>query len=267
MTRVRILAILAALFFCSFHERSDATFFGDVKTGLQNIAEDRYGYSLFVPENYTPDRKWPLVMALHDQGKRGEDYIQAWLEAAKERGFIVFCPTYEEPRSGLPREHDERLIRLKHLIQEQYEVDPNRILVAGFGSGGHYAFYLGLRYPFEFSAIASVGNAMQGSLKKLFSYSFAEVNRLPVLILVEHEREITDSKETMDEFKAFESRGYSIETVEAESVSILQNPTTNSYILEWFEQTGTEREAGLKERSFSVKQSFYEWVDQLLQNR
>src|SRR3990167_3781860 len=103
MTRVRILAILTALFFCSFHERSDAAFFGDVKTGLQNVAEDRYGYSLFVPENYTPDRKCPLVMALHDQGKRGEDYIQVWLEAAKERGFIVLCPTYEKPRSGLPR--------------------------------------------------------------------------------------------------------------------------------------------------------------------
>ena len=126
---------------------------------------------------------------------------------------------------------------------------------------------LGLRYPFEFSAIASVGNAMEGSLKKLFSYSFAEVNRLPALILVEREQDITGSKESRDEIKAFESRGYSIETVEAESVSILRNPTTNSYILEWFDQVSAERETELKERSFSVKQSFYEWVDHLLQNR
>src|SRR3989338_8204577 len=124
--------ILTVFFlFCPLSPKGSATFFGDVKTGLQNVAEDRYGYSLFVPENYTPDHKWPLVMALHDQGKRGEDYIQGWLEAAKERGFIVLCPTYEEPRSGLPRDHDERLIRLKHVIEEQYEVDPKRTLVAG----------------------------------------------------------------------------------------------------------------------------------------
>jgi len=264
---IRFIVILSVLFFGSFLPRTDATFFGDVKTGLQNVANDRYGYSLYVPESYSPDRKWPFVMALHDRGKRGEDYIKAWLEAAKEHGIIVLCPTYEEPKSGLPYEHDERLLQLKRMVEEQYEVDHNRVLVAGFGSGGHYAFYLGLRYPSEFSAIASVGNATQGSLRKLFSYSYAEVNQLPVLMLVEREGEITNSKETAEEFMAFQKRGYSIETVETESAAVFENPVTNSYILEWLEQVSGEREVGLKGRSFSVKQSFYEWVDHLLQNR
>ena len=264
-TRIVIFSVL--FFVCSFRETTNATFFGEVKTGLQNVASDRFGYSLFIPEEYTPDRKWPFVMALHDEGKRGEDYILTWLETAKERGMIVFCPTYEEPKSGLPFDHDERLLKLKRAIQEQYEVDPNRTLVAGFGRGGHYAFYMGLRYPLEFSAIASVGNAMEGSLKKLFSYSYAEVHQLPVLLLVERKEEITNSKETVIEIESFRERGYSIETVEAENASDLRNPMTNSYILEWFEQVSVERETGLKERSFSIKQSFYEWVDRLLQNR
>lgn len=264
---IKLLILCGFCFLSSFSRTIDATFFGDVKTGLQNVASDRFGYSLFVPEEYAPDRKWPLVVALHDEGKRGEDYIMTWLDAAKERGIIVFCPTYEEPRSGVPFDHDERLLKLKRAVQEQYEVDPHRTLIAGFGRGGHYAFYMGLRYPQEFSAIASIGNAIEGSLKKLFSYSYAEVHQLPVLFLVEREEEITNSEDTLFELETFRQKGYSIETVEAERASDLKNPMTNSYILEWFEQVSEVREAGLKERPFSIRQSFYEWVDRLLQNR
>ena len=266
-TGIGIVIAVAIFFFCPFDHISNATFFGEVKTGLQNVASDRYGYSLFVPTDYTQDRKWPLIMALHDQGHRGEDYMQTWVEAAKQRGMIVFCPTYEEPRGGVPFDHDEKLIRLKRAIQNQYEVDPNRILITGFGAGGHYAFYLGLRYPKEFTAIASIGNEAKGNLKKLFTFSYAEVHQLPVLMLVEHENQITGSPETMAEFELLEARGYSIETVEAKAASDLKNPETNAYILEWFQQVSSEREAGLRKRSFSVKQEFYEWVDNLLQNR
>jgi len=266
-TKARIIFILTVFLFCSFDKASNATFFGEVKTGLQNVASDRYGYSLFVPPEYTPDQSWPLVMALHDSGGRGEDYIQVWAQAAKQRGIIVFCPTYEEPRSGLPFDHDNRLIKLKREIQSQYEVDPRRVLVTGFGSGGHYAFYLGLRYTNEFTAIASVGNGVEGSLKKLFTFSYAEVHQLPILLLVEHENQITGSDETMTQLELLRTKGYSIETVEAEKSSDLKNPNTNSYILEWFEQVMAERETGLQKRSFSVKQKFYEWVDNLLQNR
>ena len=90
---------------------------------------------------------------------------------------------------------------------------------------------------------------------------------MPILLLVEHENQITDSKETMGQLETLRTRGYSIETVEAEKVSDLKNPNTNAYILEWFSQVSLERETGLTKRSFSVKQKFYEWVDGLLQNR
>ncbi|MBI4372890.1 MAG: hypothetical protein HY585_04105 [Candidatus Omnitrophica bacterium] len=71
----------------------------------------------------------------------------------------------------------------------------------------------------------------------------------------------------MAELKNLHARGYLVETVEAEASSDLKNPNTNSYILEWFDQVSAQRESGLEKRSFSVKQEFYEWIDNLLQNR
>ena len=265
--QARFIFIFMLIFFGSLSGTGKTTFFGEVKTGLQNVASDRYGYSLFVPPDYTPAKSWPLVMALHDSGKRGEDYIKVWTEAAKQNGVIIFCPTYEEPRSGLPFDHDHRLIRLKKEIEAQYEIDPSRILVTGFGNGGHYAFYLGLRYPKEFSAIASVGNAAKGSFKKLFTFSYAQVNQLPVLILVTNESEILNSPESKAEFDTLRSRGYLVEIVGAKNAKDLQDPNVNFYILKWFEQVGVDRQSGLAKRSFSMKQEFYEWLDNLLQNR
>lgn len=260
--------ILTVFFlFCPLSPKGSATFFGEAKTGLQNVAEDRYGYSLFVPQEYNPEQKWPLVIALHDEDERGEDYIQTWIDAAKARGMIVFCPTYQVLQGGTPYEHDERLMRLKETIQSQYEIDSSRILIVGFGTGGHYAFYLGLRYPKEFSAIASIGDAVQGSFKKLFSFSYAEVNQLPVLILVSESGPIEKSGDTMAELELFRKKGYQIEVVEAERAEEIKSPTANSYILEWFDQVSRERGERLEGRSWNVKQKFYEWVDQLLQNR
>ncbi len=260
------LLIFLVLFFATFQTTSNATFFGEAPTGLQNVASDRYGYSIFVPSEYTPDKKWPLVIALHDEGKRGEDYIQSWVETAKKRGVIVFCPTYEYPRNGLPYEHDERLIQLKESIQNQYEVDSNRILITGFGSGGHYAFYLGLKYPKEFTSIASIGNGFTGILQKLFTYSYAEANQLPILMLLKPEDK-TKAPDMLAQLNEIKKRGYLLEVVETEQAKDLESPNTNSYILEWFSQVSTQREAGLQQRPYSVKQSFYEWVDNLLQNR
>ena len=85
--------------FLILSQNSMADFFGQVKTGLQYIASDRYGYSLFVPSDYSPEQSWPLVIALHDEGGKGEEYIQTWLEEAKKRGLILLCPTYPVPRA------------------------------------------------------------------------------------------------------------------------------------------------------------------------
>lgn len=258
---------LILLSFLIASQTGQATFFGESKTGLQNIASDRYGYSIYVPSEYTPDKSWPLVIALHDEGKRGEDYIRAWLETAKERGMIVFCPTYEYPRSGLPYEHDERLMELKRSIQNQYEIDSNRILITGYGSGGHYAFYLGLRYPNEFSAVASIGNGMKGSFEKLFTYSYADIHKLPILMLLPSNEKISKTPGLLEKMNEVQKRGYLLEAVETENPKDLENVNTNSYVLEWFSQVSAQRESDFKDRSFSAKQSFYEWVDNLVRNR
>jgi len=249
-----------------FGQMSYTAFFGEVKTGLQNVASDQYGYSFYVPPDYTPDRGWPLVVVLHDEGDLGEEYIQGWLGAAKERGFLIFCPNYPVPRD-FPYDSEAWLLKHKRTFQSQYHIDPNRILVTGSGFGGHYALYLGLRYPEEFAAVASVGNAMSGRFQRLFAFSFAKVNRLPVLILKGSEDNADDSEKATAELKTMRSRGYVVETVEAKTREELSVANASPHIFEWFEQVSLERESGARSRSWSPRQKFFEWADNLLRNR
>ena len=59
----------------------------------QNEPGSRGGFSLYVPEYYTPDRAWPLVMALHGGSGNGRGFLWSWLRDARSRGAILVTPT------------------------------------------------------------------------------------------------------------------------------------------------------------------------------
>ena len=53
-----------------------------------NEPGSRGGFSLYVPEYYTPDRAWPLVMALHGGSGNGRGFLWSWLRDARSHGAI-----------------------------------------------------------------------------------------------------------------------------------------------------------------------------------
>src|SRR6185437_13068095 len=56
---------------------------GDDKPG------SRGSFSLYVPEYYTPDRAWPLVVALHGGSGNGRNFLWSWLRDARSFGAIL----------------------------------------------------------------------------------------------------------------------------------------------------------------------------------
>jgi phospholipase/carboxylesterase len=58
-----------------------------------NVSGSRGGFSLYVPEYYTPDRAWPLVMALHGGSGNGRGFLWRWLRDARSHGAILVAPT------------------------------------------------------------------------------------------------------------------------------------------------------------------------------
>ena len=52
------------------HAKKHETGFIDRSTTIQDV---NYKYQVFIPEDWTPHHKWPVILALHGAGERGSD--------------------------------------------------------------------------------------------------------------------------------------------------------------------------------------------------
>ncbi len=66
-----------------------------------NEPGSRGGFSIYVPEYYTRDRAWPMVMALHGGSGNGRNFLWSWLRDARSFGAIVVAPTAQRLDMGV----------------------------------------------------------------------------------------------------------------------------------------------------------------------
>ena len=136
-------------------------------------------YSLYVPENYDPSRRWPLVITLHGGHGRGDDYLLTWLRTAKSRGLILLSPkslgqTWSIQQPGL----DVRsILSMLETVMDEYAVNTNRILVSGLSDGGTFSYALGISCSKLFAGIAPIAGVLPPWL------DYKQATALPIFIV------------------------------------------------------------------------------------
>ncbi len=119
------------------------------RTGIvheRNEPGSRGGFSLYVPEYYTPDRSWPLVMALHGGSGNGRRFLWSWLRDARSCGAILIAPTAIGSTWALMGEDADtpNLMRILEDVRARWNIDANRLLLAGMSDGGTFCYVTGL---------------------------------------------------------------------------------------------------------------------------
>jgi predicted peptidase len=121
-------------------------------------------YYLYVPSNYDPEQRWPMVVTLH--GTPGFDSAKAqarsWKALAERHGFLVLAPSLSSPQGILPVSRSARLGKLETdernvlasmaAVKESYPFDESAVLLTGFSAGGYPLYYIALRNPHLFDA-------------------------------------------------------------------------------------------------------------------
>ena len=120
-------------------------------------------YVVYVPAEYTPARKWPVVLFLHGQGQRGDDGMHETIGGMgdpirnhPERfPAIVVFPQSPEKTSWVGETAEAAMRALDRSIAE-FHGDPDRVYVVGLSRGGRGAIDFGAAHPDRFAAVVAV---------------------------------------------------------------------------------------------------------------
>jgi len=123
-------------------------------------------YQVFVPQAYTPERRWPLIVFLNGVGENGIDgelQLRAGLPPyvnANEWTFpaFVIAPQCKGPWKFVGE--DERVILGSILAaQREWSIDTDRLYLTGLSQGGCSTFDLGAKYPEVWAALVVICGA------------------------------------------------------------------------------------------------------------
>jgi phospholipase/carboxylesterase len=134
---------------------------GKENTGIMhhdNEPGSRGGFSLYVPEYYTPDRAWPLVMALHGGSGNGRGFLWSWLRDARSHGAILVAPTAVGNTWALMGEDIDtpNMMRILDSVRSRWNVDAKQMLLTGMSDGGTFCYVSGLESTSPFTHLAPV---------------------------------------------------------------------------------------------------------------
>ena len=142
------------------------------RVGLRHFGEPGApgGFSLYVPEYYTPERPMPLAMALHGGSGNGAAFIWSWLASARGAGAIVVAPTAlgdgERATWSLagPDRDTPNLKRILGFVRDNWAVDGARLLLTGMSDGGTFSYVSGLEPDSPFTHLAPAAAAFHPML-------------------------------------------------------------------------------------------------------
>ncbi|MBK9924137.1 MAG: hypothetical protein IPP66_02495 [Anaerolineales bacterium] len=104
-------------------------------------------YYLYVPENYSADKEWPLFVGVHGAGGSGLECWNLWQSSADKEGYILLCPTIPGDSSGYYQDVGENTVwNAINAVKREYRVKP-RMFLSGFSAGAFFIQGFALHYP------------------------------------------------------------------------------------------------------------------------
>jgi phospholipase/carboxylesterase len=207
-----------------------------------NEPGSRGGFSLYAPEYYTPDRTWPLVMALHGGSGNGRGFLWSWLRDARSHGAILVAPTATGSTWALMGDDTDtpNLMRILDAVRGRWNIDFKRLLLTGMSDGGTFCYVTGLDSASPFTHLAPVASTFHPLMAEM-----ADAERLRGLpIYLVHGRldwmfPVQVARQTQ---QALSAAGANVTYREIDDLSHCYPREINPDILSWL--NGTTRPSG-----------------------
>lgn len=107
-----------------------------------------------LPKKFDKSKPAPLIVALHPWGGNMDETRDQWQKVADKFGAILLTPqgTYklgdDEYRWDMDLDVlEDQVMQAVESVMDQYKVDDDKVVLAGFSQGGWAAYAIGLRNP------------------------------------------------------------------------------------------------------------------------
>ena len=154
------------------------------------------GYSLYVPNSYSKEKKFPLIVALHGLGSNPRQIMgyPGFMDHAEENGYVVVAPTgynshgwygsrgsgggYDSDPKNLGELSEKDVMNVLGIIRKEFNIDDERIYLLGHSMGGAGTWHLAIKNPDIWAALAPIAPAGPGSTGEL-----EKARHIPVIVV------------------------------------------------------------------------------------
>jgi dienelactone hydrolase len=127
-------------------------------------------YALYLPSNYSPARKWPILYAL-DAGARGFLPVLRFKAAAEKYGYIIAGSN--NSRNGPIEIVTKALSALIADTESRFAVDNQRVYMTGFSGGARVAVAAAVALKGKVAGVIGCGAGFPPSIQPSVSEAFA----------------------------------------------------------------------------------------------
>ncbi len=112
-------------------------------------------FDVRLPAGYTPERSWPVILAVHGQASTGRDVAELMAQLLGRRidEYVLLAPTMPGPDHYSGRAYQEQsYLRPLAWARRNLNVDDDRVYVSGYSMGAHGTWHLATMFPRHFAA-------------------------------------------------------------------------------------------------------------------
>jgi phospholipase/carboxylesterase len=206
-------------------------------TGVLHFSNERNekgGCSIYIPEYYSSEVAYPVVVALHGGSGHGRAFLWTWLKEARSRGFIVISPTARGDTWSLmqPEVDDENIETILDATRQRWNVDGEHLLMTGMSDGGTFTYMSGLKAASPFTHLAPISASFHVMMLEILGPT--NIDSRPIYLTHGAQDWMFEIDVARVAHQVLEERGADIVYREIADLSHAYPRDENPKILDWF---------------------------------